>query len=252
MDIVLKSASYKDRIQLAHWLRLAMSVDSEAFITLPKTIKRLEREAVYYECKQKFEEEKRAELAKKCSKEDLDKIYSNGYFKELKERLDKAKQTYNDILSGTYTDAIEFLKKENVNDESLAYGKPEEYGGVECQTKIQAIFDMLMEFIHQKADNIDQHEFYNDEIDEWYFKYNNRHLCDESKNALLNKDYFFPSEVFIVKVNDIYFYYCETSGQGTLTNVTVLDDKILKQLKEEYGVKESEVYERAYDLKNYF
>ena len=66
--------------------------------------------------------------------------------------------------------------------------------------------------------------------------------------------------LFLIKIisslakflNDIYFYYCETSGQGTLTNVTVLDDEILKQLKEEYGVKESEVYERAYDLKNYF
>lgn len=259
MQIDLQTNSIEDREKLAKWLTLASSMDSGAFVECSPIIRKLNREIAYYTQKKKFEERRR-QVAQEL--DDNEEIFpgvtrasiresSNHYLDEMDERLEKAVSTYKKVLGGKYDDALDFIRQNLINDEAIAYGNDKKYGGKRLKAKIIEVQDMLVEFIHQKADNIEKHELYNDEIDEWYFRFKDNPDSVESEKYM-NDNYFFPSEVFVIKIKDNYFYYCETSGQGTTFDMTIMDDAGIESLANEYGLTVCELKEKAYDLKDYF
>lgn len=258
MEIELKTNSVEDRLRLANWLEQAILTcidlknDSTEMMSLAM---RLRREAEYYSQREKlYKKEKRKRKTKEQRAKELAEfgITEEELEQSMKEAAEKHKvqvskmnKTKRDVLKSEYRDAIGFLMTHCVDDEAVTYGKPEEYGGVSCQLKIQAIIDMLSDFIHLKAKNLAKHEFYNDPIDDWYFSYHENPDSEESKNKLLHC-FFFPTEAFIIRVGDIYFYYSETHGQGTAIKVSVFDTEGLIKFGEKYGYSLSEVIDKAY------
>lgn len=260
MRIDLQTNSIEDREKLVRWLSPAAKIYYDAFLECIPIIRKLNREIAYYTQKKKFEERRR-QAAQELDN-DGEEIFpgvtrdsiiesAKHYTDELDERLKKAVSTYKKVLDGKYDDALDFIRRNLINDEAIAYGDDKKYGGKRLKAKIIEVQDMLIEFIHQKADNMEKHELYNDEIDEWYFKFKDNPDSAESEKYM-NDSYFFPSEVFVIKIKDNYFYYCETSGQGTTFDMTIMDDTGIENLANEYGLTVCELKEKAYDLKDYF
>ena len=259
MIIELRTNSVEDREKLVKWISLAASIDPEAFVECNPIIRRLNREIAYYTQKKKFIE-RHYQLAQEL--DDEEEIFSGVtrgsiresskyYMDKMDEQLEKAVSIYKKVLDGKYDDALDFIRQNLINDEAIAYGNDKKYGGKRLKAKIIEIQDMLIEFIHQKADDMKNHELYNDEIDEWYFRFKDNPDSVESEKYMDN-NYFFPSEVFVIKIKDDYFYYCETSGQGTTFDMTIMDDAGIENLANEYGLTVCELKEKAYDLKDYF
>ncbi len=259
MQINLQTNSIEDREKLVKWLALAASMDSEAFVECSPIIRKLNREIAYYTQKKKFEESRHQAAQELDDDEEIFpgvtrasiEEFSKHYMDEMDEQLEKAVSTYKKVLDGKYDDALDFIRQNLINDEAIAYGKDEKYGGKRLKTKIIEVQDMLIEFVHQKADNMEKHELYNDEIDEWYFRFKDNPGSVESEKYMDN-NYFFPSEVFVIKIKDNYFYCCETSGQGTTFDMTIMDDAGIENLANEYGLTVCELKEKVYYLKDYF
>ena len=258
MEIKLDTNSIEDRKQLISWLTLARDnvKDTTQVSELNHMIQRYQREIVYFEHKKKF-----AEARRNRRKEESDfylaggsmdtlKDFANKWIKERNKNLDKAKKTYKDILKKKYDDTLNFLRGVIVSDDIL-YGEVEKVGSESRRNELTQIMDMSIEFIHQLADDIEKHEFYNDPIDEWYFTYKDNWDSEESEKNI-EKDYFFPQEVYILKIGDNYLYYSEISGQGTTMDISVFNDEDLAVLGRTHGYNLEEVKSRAYDLKDYF
>ena len=246
MELTLRTNSIEDRTKLLHWLELAYSTPKvEADLELKEVIDRLKREIVYYQTEQKFKDDDmkdpkvRKELEEEfhMSEEEIDKGVAS-YLKQIDERWQKALATYHFMMKGKYDDAISYLKEYTIEDEAVAYGKDEKYGGKVCKDHLIAIQDMFIEFIHHKVPRLSTHELYNDYIDEWYFSYGEKEdiiKYGEKSKSKLRQDYFFPCEVFLIKLDNDYYYYSETNGQGTSFVLGIYDEEKLKELANQYG-----------------
>ena len=248
MKVELRTVSTDDRIKLLHWLEASVQSFPEDW-ELKEVIDRLQREITYLQTKKIFKEkkdkdpkeqekvEKEIEETFGLSQKDIDEGVTS-YIKQLDERWQKALATYHFMMKGKYDDAITFLKDHSIEDEALAYGKDSDYGGKICKSHLKAIQDMFIEFIHQKARNLADHELYNDYIDDWYFEFGNKEDAvkyGEKSNQRIHQDYFFPSEVFLIKLDNDYYYYSETNGQGTSFVLGIYGEEELKKLADAYG-----------------
>lgn len=261
IEIDLPTRSIEDRQKLINWLSIAAASDSEAFIECTPIIKRLQREIVYYKQREKFKDQERTEREKepnsglseeeqksidewwekKCSKDDADWEQAVQMRNEIIEFKDK------DLVA-----ALDYMRTHVIDDEALTYGNDKTYGGIAIKMYLNQILDMLIHFIHIKAYNLAAHEFYNDYIDDWYFKCESKGDFD-SKEAkeLMFKNYFFPSEVFIIKVKDYYFFYSETNGQGTAFDASLYDEEKLIGFGKKYGCTLEEVKKKAFNFDDY-
>lgn len=259
MYLDTSSFTNKDRQKLIDWLTIASNTDSRISPECDEVIGRLKREIKFFEYRDKFDNEDREKLRQEPLvdvnlKEMLENIDKNIEYTKLtdKKNWNYALHTRNELFllskDSFYPAALEFMKEHPVDDESLAYGKDDDYGGKDIKVCLICILDMLIHFIHIKAKDLHHHEFYNDYIDEWYFGCDGDYDSKKSRE-LMNKEYFFPTEVFIIKVGDLYFYYSETHGQGTIFDAYLFkDEKQLEDFGKQYGVSLSEVKAKAYNF----
>ena len=252
MEIEIPTRSIEDRQKLINWLSIAAASDPEVFAECTHIIKRFQREIIYYKQRKKFEDEDRLEHEKDVLPKETQKEIDSWWEKtKEKDNIDwqKTIQTRDEIIKfedKNFQAALNYMKDHTINDESLAYGKDENYGGIEIKSSLEQILDMLIKYIHLGAKNIPTHEFYNDYIDNWYFKCNGNFDSVKSKE-LMHEKYYFPSEVFIIKIKDFYFYYSETNGQGTSFDAYLFkDEKQLEEFGKQYGYSLEEVKKKAY------
>lgn len=261
IEVNLPTRSIEDRLKFIKWLSIAAASDSEAFIECTPIIKRLQREIVYYKQREKFKDQERIEREKEpkdeLSEEEQKSINEWWEEKCSKDAADweQAVQTRNEIIElkdKNLIAALDYMKTHEINDEALAYGKDKTYGGTVIKMYLNQILDMLIHFIHIKAHDAPSHEFYNDYIDDWYFKCESKGDF-ESKEAkeLMFKNYFFPSEVFIIKIKDYYFFYSETNGQGTAFDASLYNEEKLIEFGKKYGCTLDEVKKKAFNFDDY-
>ena len=129
-----------------------------------------------------------------------------------------------------HSKAVEWMVKTHkyLDDEALAFGKDSDYGNIKDElVKFQ---DMFIDYVHKYAEDIDEHEFYNDEVDEWYFQ---RRGTDKQD---IRGEYLFPTEVFVFKYQDYFWYYSEMSGQGTAFGLSVMTEEDIIGFLKDYGI----------------
>lgn len=234
VEIEVKNINDKARVK--QWLEIAACNINDNDDIL-EVIHRLERE-IEYDNNWKSDEYK--EIKAKEEEPIFDKGLleecADNYIKELESRKEKAKE----LLSKDHSKAIEWMVKTGgyLDDEALAYGDNSKYGNI--KQELIDLQDMFIKYIHEVAKDLGKHVLYNDRVDEWYYQ------KKDTDKRYERPEYFFPSEVFVLKYKDLYWYYSETNGQGTAFGLCILDNDGIEGLCKDYGLSKERLKGKVY------
>lgn len=164
-----------------------------------KIVQRLQREQQYYECRNKQLDNVFGPMIETGAPEPelhLSETDIKVVLQWLKQNAAYDEETL------TYSDDNKFLRRKSIFEELLSY----------CGHYVHSLHyrELLLA------------QFYNDEVDEWYFEKG----ADPEKAA---SDYFFPCEEYLFSFFGQIIAYSELSGQGTICALAKVESL------EEYG-----------------
>lgn len=232
-----------DKKKLDNWLRTAAYYCNSDENEILKICYRLERE-IEYETNFSSDEYKAYKKSNEKPIEINGVVFDDAAIEKIGneyiKKLDEDKRKAESLLNKDHTKAMEWMVNTNafLDNEALAYGKDEDYGNI--KSDIKDFQDMFINYIHHLAKGRIDHELYNDEIDDWYYQ------RKDTDKRFERPEYYFPSSVFVFKYKDKYWYYSETSGQGTIFNLCVLDATGIEKLRKEYGLSHNDFEDKLY------
>lgn len=242
--IEINVKNIKDKHTVKAWLELAAKLMDDTS-EINQTINRLTREIEYdknwesdeYKAYKKANE-KPVELDGKVWTDEDFKKAAESYLEKYQEDIKKAEEH----LKVDHTIAVDWMVSTGtfLDDEALLYGNSERFGNI--KPELDALQSMFIEYVHHLAKDIDKHELYNDQVDEWYFQ------LKDTDRKFEKGEYFFPTEVFVFDYKGHTWYYSETHGQGTSFGLCVLDNDGIAKLMKDYGLSREDFDKKVYHI----